>query len=181
MSRTLASGRAIFKATVQCEGCQQVFEAGGFVITSGYASGVGEKASERAKDDAAKDLQRKFDKFKESKLEGLQSNVPCPGCGYVQSWMIRENRRDKSAKGSKIFKILGYGVIFGSALMGAFAGGLSIMGAGIILGVLIVILPGINARMIYHPNKEWLKERGLTPSQAPAPRRPIELSQIIPK
>lgn len=169
--------------TAQCEGCDEVFDTRAIVMAT-TTSGTGQRSRERAKELAERDLQKDIDKINQGNLRALHANQPCPSCGYIQSWMIRENRRQKQQQRRRLFSYLGIGLIVLSLPLG-FVIGASIsddMGAMCVAGGIVVVLgivvfswPGINARFIYHPNRAWLKERGLKPSEAPATRSPIKV------
>jgi hypothetical protein len=190
-THTTARARFGFKATVQCEGCNQVFEALASVAGEGMASsgvlGSPEKDRARASGEAQHALQKKLDRIQRGQLKDLQSYRPCPNCGYIQSWMLKENRRQRREKAigaRRVTSILSV-ITIPITLFGAWSMGLRSTVLILVLVVVVACIPiwlrNAYFALIYQPNGDWLKAKGLGRGQAPAPRAPTALVPVTPE
>jgi hypothetical protein len=190
-AHTIASRGLPLVATIQCEGCDQIFKANAYVMAQQTATGSGKKAADEAQKYAQQELQKKIDRIQQGQLKDLKAFTPCPHCGYTQTWMIPESRRlqRRDSKASKALMYIGVSMIIvlsvlcfpvNLVVLDRFGLSVAIAIASFVLGVLVLVWREIYYNLLYNPNKAWLKERGIEADQAPAPRAPINLAPFVP-
>lgn len=184
-SEYTATTKSNLVITIQCEACDHVFMIEQTEVGEGKASTQwsGPEAKMKAEREAKTNLQNKISNIRWGK--GGVTERKCPGCGYLQSYMIKDRR-----KGAILALI--FGIFFS-----AFAISLSLESVsgftfdpkeeffwGIIIMLSIVaffavLCLGISMYMFFvHPNREWFKKAGKKVKQAPAPRKPLKVEEI---
>lgn len=171
--------------TLQCEGCDHVFvletvlvaESSSTYSNPVFGIGLGEKQA-RAKGETSSAVQSQMDDMTKRLQEGdcsmVMKEMPCPKCGYLQSWMAK-NKRFMGI--IWIFLALGWAAVVGIAwrLIHDKGDDPTIYIVIAALPALFGIVAGMNA-LVTDPNKNWFERNGRTKHDAPASRKPINVS-----